>query len=40
MKCEQCGTEINENEAMAARGQKVCEECYIDLAAKPKACDP
>jgi len=25
---------------MEARGQTVCEECYIDLMAKPKACDP
>jgi len=40
MKCAQCGAEINENEAVEARGQKVCEDCYIDLAAKPKACDP
>lgn len=40
MKCEQCGAEINENEAMEAKGQKVCEDCYLDLAAKPKACDP
>ena len=40
MKCEQCGAEINESEAMEAKGQKVCEDCYIDLAAKPKACDP
>jgi len=40
MKCEVCGVEINEKEARQARGQTVCEDCYIDLAAKPKACDP
>jgi hypothetical protein len=40
MECAQCGAEINESEAMEARDQKVCEDCYIDLAAKPKACDP
>ena len=40
MKCEQCGVDINESDAMEAHGQKVCEDCYIDLAAKPKTCDP
>ncbi|MBS3758944.1 MAG: hypothetical protein KGY61_09810 [Desulfobacterales bacterium] len=40
MKCAHCGAEINADEAMAVGGQKVCEDCYIDLAAKPKACDP
>lgn len=40
MKCQKCGAEINAEEAMEARGQTVCEDCYIDLAAKPKACDP
>mgnify|MGYP006272946447 CR=1 FL=1 len=40
MKCEMCGAEINPDEAMKARGQTVCEDCYIDVAAKPKACDP
>ncbi|MBS0013932.1 MAG: hypothetical protein KFF46_08165 [Desulfobacterales bacterium] len=40
MKCQNCGAEIKAEEAMAARGQTVCEDCYIDLAAKPKTCDP
>ncbi len=40
MKCELCGAEINEDEAKQIQGQKVCEDCYIDLAAKPKTCDP
>lgn len=40
MKCERCGAAINAEEAMEARGQTVCEDCYIDLAAKPKTCDP
>ncbi|MCF8093952.1 MAG: hypothetical protein K9J79_01180 [Desulfobacteraceae bacterium] len=40
MKCRKCGAEIKENEAMEAYGQTVCEDCYIDMAAKPKTCDP
>lgn len=40
MKCENCGAEIQDGEAMQARGQTVCEDCYIDMMAKPKACDP
>jgi DNA-directed RNA polymerase subunit RPC12/RpoP len=40
MKCQNCGAEINTDQAMEARGQTVCEDCYIDMAAKPKTCDP
>jgi ribosome-binding protein aMBF1 (putative translation factor) len=40
MKCERCGAEIHPDEAMKAQGQEICEDCYIDLAAKPKTCDP
>ncbi|MGM0452310.1 MAG: hypothetical protein ACQERN_03990 [Thermodesulfobacteriota bacterium] len=40
MKCDKCGAEITDSEAMEARGQTVCEDCYIDLTAKPKTCDP
>lgn len=40
MKCQKCGVEIKNDEAMEIQGQAVCEDCYIDLAAKPKTCDP
>ena len=40
MKCEHCGAMIAEGDAMQAHGQTVCEDCYIDMTAKPKACDP
>lgn len=40
MKCEKCGAEINIDDAMQAQGQTLCEDCYIDLMAKPKTCDP
>jgi hypothetical protein len=40
MNCQKCNEQINEADAMAIGGRTVCEDCYIDLAAKPKACDP
>ena len=40
MQCRKCGAEISKDEAMEAQDQTMCEDCYIDLAAKPKTCDP
>ena len=40
MKCQKCGASINADEAMESHGRTVCEDCYIDMAAKPKTCDP
>ena len=40
MKCTCCGNEIIAGEEMERNGQTVCEDCYIDMAAKPKTCDP
>ena len=40
MKCQKCQTEIHKDEAMETQGQMVCEDCYIDIASKPKTCDP
>jgi len=40
MKCEKCGTEVNEDEIYEFRGMKVCEDCYFDLMNPPKTCDP
>ncbi len=39
MKCEKCGAEIVD-EAYEYAGQKLCEDCYLDLMATPKVCDP
>ncbi|OQX62177.1 MAG: hypothetical protein B5M56_07200 [Desulfococcus sp. 4484_241] len=40
MKCEKCGANISEDEIREVYGQKVCEDCYLDITAKPKVCDP
>jgi len=40
MKCQKCATEITADESMEVHGQIVCEDCCIDLMAKPKTCDP
>lgn len=40
MRCSRCGAEIEAQEAMSFQGESLCEDCYIDLAAKPKTCDP
>ena len=40
MKCQKCGSDIEASESMEIQGQTVCEDCYIDIAAKPKTCDP
>ncbi len=40
MKCTCCGNEIQKGDEMTKDGQTVCEDCYIDMVAKPKTCDP
>ncbi len=40
MKCQKCEVEIKADDAMEIHGQVVCEDCYIDMMAKPKTCDP
>ncbi len=40
MNCEKCGAEITAAETRDHAGQKICEDCYLDLVAQPKTCDP
>ncbi len=41
MKCERCGAAINDkSDAYEYGGQILCEDCYLDIMATPKACDP
>jgi len=40
MKCEKCATEITLGDSYEHSGQTLCEDCYLDIVATPKTCDP
>ncbi|MHC1742451.1 MAG: hypothetical protein AB9873_05385 [Syntrophobacteraceae bacterium] len=40
MNCEKCGTVLDPQETYEHSGRTVCEDCYLDLVAVPKTCDP
>lgn len=40
MRCSRCEAELDPAEAISSQGETLCEDCYIDAAAKPKVCDP
>ncbi|MDZ7759415.1 MAG: hypothetical protein U5L00_04055 [Desulfovermiculus sp.] len=40
MHCKTCQAEISQGEAYEFNGQALCEDCYLDVVAKPKTCDP
>jgi len=40
MKCHQCQTEIDSEEAKEHRDGFLCEDCYMDALSPPKGCDP
>ena len=41
MKCGRCGNPINDDESTYRHGgQDLCEDCYLDAASAPRACDP
>jgi len=40
MQCDKCSQSIPAGEAVAYQGQNLCEDCYLDLLAAPKVCDP
>lgn len=40
MKCERCGSQIEESEETEYLGQILCEDCYIDVLSPVKTCDP
>jgi len=40
MKCAKCGVDLHSDDVYEYAGQTLCEDCYLDLVATPKACDP
>lgn len=40
MKCSRCGSEISEGQSYEYTGERLCEDCYIDIRYPVKACDP
>lgn len=40
MKCEKCGVMLEADEMYEYAGQRLCEDCYLDIKAAPKVCDP
>jgi late competence protein required for DNA uptake (superfamily II DNA/RNA helicase) len=40
MKCQRCQREISEDESFTHLGETLCDDCYIDIRASAKACDP
>jgi hypothetical protein len=40
MKCDRCGRELAAGEEIEHLGEKVCEDCYMDLRNPAIACDP
>lgn len=40
MQCDQCKQTIPAGEAVSYQGRNLCEDCYLDLLATPKVCDP
>jgi hypothetical protein len=39
VRCERCGTNLQENQATSVQGKVLCEDCTFDLLNPPKACD-
>lgn len=40
MKCEKCGADMSSDDSYEHAGRTLCEDCYLDIRAAPKACDP
>ena len=40
MKCDTCSTEISPGDEYEHSGRTLCEDCYLDVVATPKTCDP
>ena len=39
MLCEKCNTQIEAGEEVSYRGQKICEDCYVEALEPPRTCD-
>ena len=40
MKCEKCDVEMLPEDSHTHSGKTLCEDCYLDIVAAPKTCDP
>ena len=40
MKCDRCGTIIEEGEDREHAGRVLCEDCYMDALSPARSCDP
>ncbi len=40
MKCECCGTALEQSQVNTYQGKTVCEDCCFELMNPPKTCDP
>lgn len=40
LRCENCGTEVPEEELLSLEGRSLCEDCYIGANHRIQACDP
>lgn len=40
MRCDRCGAELGENEALSQGSQTLCEDCLMNVLSPAKACDP
>jgi len=40
MNCEKCGDSIAPEDAREFAGKSLCDDCYLDVVAMPKTCDP
>ncbi|MGB4086174.1 hypothetical protein [Methanothrix sp.] len=39
VRCHSCDRSVPEDEAFATEGKTLCEDCYIDLSSRIRACD-
>jgi len=40
LKCERCGTPLEQDQVNNYQGKILCEDCCFDLINPPKVCDP
>ena len=40
MKCDNCGAEMDREEAREHLGRVICEDCYMDVLSPVRTCDP
>ncbi len=40
MQCDRCKEEVDQNEVFKTQDMNLCEDCYLDMMARPKTCDP